>query len=266
MKDKLINLNVKHIVKKNLHHKRNTIITESFKFNNDDDIDIMVKNHAIIGFRLLNEGYTIDEIANYADQAAAAVQKVTGNDFNYGELLKSSMFSMVKEFIIKWLLEFIGFRNPDVLRVLSQGLADLSWKNLLLPWKNKAYCNTHLPGLLDTILEILSRDLGNKITSGLGFQGDYDKTEKLKMDASKNNRQAVLNRIKELEDSGNKNLEYYELKKNIPKVYKPLYSKNKYEWIDLPGIGIGNVVGELIRQSPTSEFLAKNICSVIHKD
>lgn len=209
-----ITLDIKDVVKHNLNQKRENILKEAISFENGLDNEI-IQEHIKKGIQLIYDGYSIDEIAIYLSNASQSLKEDTGNDFDFGGMFKDSMLSMAKEFGIKWLLDYIGF-NPTLSTIIAQGAADLSLRDLILPFKNKEYCDKHLPNLLDAILEVAVRQLANKYL-----------WEKL---------------------PGQKG------------------SKNRYEWIDLfTTVPAGNITGELIRKTKTSEGFAKIICPIIHK-
>lgn len=210
-----ITLDIKDIVKNNLNKKRESILKESISFDNVVNNDI-IQEHIEKSIQLIYEGYDINEITDYLTQAGQKLEKVTGSDFDYGQMFKESLVSMAKEFGIKWLLDYIGF-NPTLATVIAQGAADISLRDLLLPFKNKEFCNQHLPNLLDAILEVIVRHYGNKLIWG-----------------------------------------------KIPKPES--YDTSTYNWLDVfTSAPAGNIAGELIRQTQTSESLAKVICPIIHK-
>ena len=127
--------------------------------------------------------------------------------------------------------------------MLAQGLADVSIRDIILPWKNLQTCEKHMPNLLDAVLEVWVRNEGSKLFRK-GSTRERDAEELRKQRDSK---------IKRSVD------------KSEPK-YVAKLSSNKYDWSDIPEIGLGNIVGDLIRQSPTSEFLSKHLCKFMHNE
>jgi hypothetical protein len=148
---------------------------------------------------------------------------------------------MAKEFAIKFILEYIGF-GPSIATKLGRGLADISYKDLLIPFKNREYCISHLPNILDAILEVYIRDFLDK---------------KLRTKKTKAEDELELLKAKEVDDARKDD-------KSIKK-YTPRLSYNEYGWSDIPELGLGNIAGELIRKSPTSEAIANVLCKIIHK-
>jgi hypothetical protein len=230
-----INLSVKNIVSKNLIQKRNEILEESFAINETNTYNELIKKHAIVAVNLINEGYDINEITDYIDKASNSIQDLTNTKFDYGQAFKDSMYSMAKEFAIKFILEYIGF-SPSVSTKLGIALADLSYKDLLIPFKNREYCNKHLPNILDAILEVIIRDIMNK---------------KLRFKKTKMEDEIELEKAK--------------LAKKEGKKYTPMLSYDEYNWSDIPEIGLGNIVGDVIRKTPTSEAIANQLCKIIHE-
>lgn len=221
---KIINLDINSIVAKNLYNKRNQILYESLYFDNIDNdiIQEKVKN----AIHLINEGYSIDEISDIFSDV---------KDFDFKKMFTDSLISTAKEFGIKWLLDYIGF-NPTVSTYLAQGLADLPPRSIFLPWKNKQYCQKYLPGLLDSILEVIVRYFGQKM---------------LRLPVEKRSDEEEYKKEKEAKKEGLK--------------YEKKLSKNRYEWVDLLTVSAGNITGDLIRKSNTSEGIANSICPIIHK-
>ncbi len=253
-----INLNIKNVVYKNLVNKRNEILSESFVIDENIGYDEMIRKHAIIAVKLINEGYTINEIANYIDKANSSIQDLTNTDFDYGEVFKDSMKSMAKEFAIKFILEYFGF-NPTLSTYLAQGLSDLSFKDIILPFKDRQNCINHLPNVLDSILEVIVRQAGHKLTGAITGRNKEDAMQKKWANANKNNM------VKYKEDLKKYKRGEIETEPMEPKKFVPSFSKNSYDWSNVPEIGLGNIVGEIIRKTPTSEAIANVICKSIHK-
>lgn len=234
-KNNQINLNVKNIVKKKLVQKRNKILEESFTVNKNDTYNQIIRKHAIAAVNLINEGYSINEIEEYIDKASTSLQDLTNTKIDYGQAFKNSIWSMAKEFVIKFILEYIGF-SPSLATKASRFLKELSYEDLLIPFKNREYCNKHLPNILDGLLEVIARDFMDK---------------QLRFDKTKVKDEFELQKAKEAKEKGKK--------------YTPRLSYDEYNWSNIPEIALGNVVGEIIRRTPTSEAISNQLCKLIHK-
>lgn len=255
---KNIKLDIKDIVKNNLNNKRNELFETYFDEVDYYDTDKLIKTHVEKTIHLLNEGYELNELNPYIEKAGDAVKSMTNQNIDYGELFKGSMYSMAKEFAIKWLLDFFGFK-PSISTYVAQAMADLTIKDILYPFKNREYCQRHLPNLLDAILEILARKIGHSLFTRITGQSKIDKATSEKEKAYK----------KALKDYETDLLKYkkgeLENVPDKPTKYEPRYSKHSYEWGDVLQIGLGNVAGELIRKTQTSEGIANFICPKLHK-
>jgi hypothetical protein len=250
-----INLTIKNIVTKNLNEKREEILRESFRDLYYSENLENIQNHALVAINLINEGYSVNEITNYIDKASSTMGDLNSQ---YGDMFKDSMKSMAREFVIKWILEYIGF-GATTSTYLAQGFADLTYKDLLLPFKNKEYCIKHLPNVLDSILEVIVRQAGHKLTGAITGRNKEDAMQKKWADASEEKMKKYKEDLKKYK-RGEIDTEPVE-----PEEFKPKYSKGEYNWGDLLGIGIGNIAGEFIRKTETSEKIADVICKTVHK-
>lgn len=250
---KNIQLDIKNVVSKNLNMRRDEVLAEHFNNIQYSSTDELIRKHVEKTIELLNEGYELHELDGYIKKTDDMVKSLV-EDVDYGGMFKESMYSMAKEFAIKVILEFIGV-GKSTSTYLAQGLADLNYKDVLYPWKNKEYCVKHLPNLLDSIFEVLVRKFGHDMLSKVSGSGKIDKAKELQYDIAK----------KQYED----NLKKYrsgEIDVKPRKPYEPDYSKNSYnDWRDVLNLGIGNISGELIRKTQTSEAIANFICPKIHK-
>jgi len=266
-----INVTIKNVVSDKLYQKRNQILKESLSIKSDMDFDNLVMEHTQKTIRLINEGYTLQEIENQLNEQIAdkikeipnSVKNMFGDDFDYGSYISSSLMSMGKEFIIKWILDFIGF-GPSMSKFVAQAAADLTFKDLILPFKNKEYCMKHLPNVLDTMLEMLVRYGGAAAFGQLKGVKMKDKYELYK----EKSQEELIKKTKEDNErfyQGDTDAKFTP-KNERPKKYIPQLSKNSYEWGDLPGIFLGNLAGDFIRKTQTSETMANYICPIFHKD
>lgn len=235
-----ITVNIKNIVSENLTEVREKKLNESFDFSDVKTKEELISRYVETSIKLINEGYSIDDITSKLTDASKNIENKTNLDF--GDMFVNSLYSTGKEFAIKWLLDYLGF-NPTLSRMLAQGLADLTIRDILLPWKDMQNCQKHMPNLLDAVLEVLVRSLGSKI-----FKSSKDREkDNLELSAEKTS--------KELYKKG-----------ETDKKYKAQLSSNRYGWSDIPGVYLGNAVGDLIRQSPTSEFLSQHLCKFMHNE
>jgi hypothetical protein len=255
---KEIKLNIKEIVNENLNNKRNEILEKHFEDIDFYSTEKIINEHINKTIMLLNEGYDLNELDQYMGKANDAIKSVVGPNINYGDMFKDSMYSMAKEFAIKWILDFIGF-SPSMSTYLAQGMADLSYKDVLYPFKNKEYCIKYGPNLLDAILEVIVRKYGHKLYNKVTGTADIDNTEELRAkkykEALKDYEKDMMNYKKGLIDK----------EPEKPQKYIPSFSKHSYEWGDILQIGIGNLAGDFIRKTGTSEYIANAICPILHK-
>ncbi len=235
-----ITVNIKNIVSENLNEIREKKLNESYDFSDVKTKEELIHRYVETSIKLINEGFSLDDIKSKLSDANVTVKDKTNLDFS--DAFVSSLYSTGKEFAIKWLLDYIGF-NPTLSRMLAQGLADVSIRDIILPWKNLQTCEKHMPNLLDAVLEVWVRNEGSKILR-------YDKTKERDAEELRRQRDSKIKRS---------------VDKSEPK-YVAKLSSNKYDWSDIPEIGLGNVFGELIRQSPTSEFLSKHLCKFMHNE
>jgi hypothetical protein len=85
---------------------------------------------------------------------------------DWSGMLKDSLYSSAKEYVIKWVLDYVGLSSklPGLSTSLAQFFADYSPLDLLKPFKNAQYCDQYLPDMIDGVLELSVRYLGGKIT------------------------------------------------------------------------------------------------------
>lgn len=168
-----IKLEIKNIVKSNLQEKRNEKFYESFmKLKNIEDGNLLGEQFMQTSINLMREGYTIDDIENFLNEIENPIPGITdkvksaAGDVNWSGMFKESMYSSAKEYVIKWMLDYIGLSKsaPGLSTTLSQFFADVSPLDLIRPFKNEQYCNQYLPEVVDGILEVIVRYLGGKVT------------------------------------------------------------------------------------------------------
>ncbi len=168
-----IKLDIKNIVKSNLQEKRNERFYESFqKLNKLEDKSLLGEQFMQTSLNLMKEGYSIDDIENFLNEIenplSGITDKIKGSTekVDWSGMMKDSLYSSAKEYVIKWVLDYVGLssRLPGLSTTLSQFFADYSPLDLLKPFKNAQYCSQYLPDMIDGVLEVIVRYLGGKIT------------------------------------------------------------------------------------------------------
>ena len=168
-----IKLEIKNIVKSNLQEKRNERFYESFmKLHKIEDKSLLGEQFMQTSINLMKEGYTIDDIENFLNEIenplSGITDKITGatEKVDWSGMMKDSLYSSAKEYIIKWIFDYVGISKtaPGLSTTLSQALADLDIRNLFRPFKNEQYCIQYLPNVIDVILEGIVRYMGGKVT------------------------------------------------------------------------------------------------------
>lgn len=159
-----IKVNIKDIVRKNLISESNktNFLNESFEKIKDYKGHVLVEKYIETSISLLNEGFEFEEIENYLNEIDNPLNAL-GDKVDWGGMFKESLYSSAKEYIIKFILNYIGV-GPGISTTLSQFFADVTPMDLLRPFKNVEYCNTYLPKIMNGVLEVIVRYLGSKIT------------------------------------------------------------------------------------------------------
>jgi hypothetical protein len=158
-----IKLEIKNIVKSNLEEKRKEKFNSSFqKLREIKDKSLLGEQFMQTSLNLMREGYEIEDIESYLNEVDNPLDGLK-DKVDWSGMFKDSLYSTAKEYIIKWLLDYIGF-GPNISTTLAQFFADYSPLDLLKPFKNEQYCNQYLPDMIDGILEVTVRYLGGKVT------------------------------------------------------------------------------------------------------
>jgi hypothetical protein len=158
-----ITVDIKNVVKRNLTEKRKSYITESYnRLSSIEDKEQRVLQTLIVSAKLLDEGYTQEEVNQYLNEfdIKGGINDIISGASNY---FKGAVWSEAKEYLIKWLCDAFGF-NPTFSTILAQGLADLDPRDLIRPFKDMPTCVTSSPHVMDSILEVVVRQLGGKMT------------------------------------------------------------------------------------------------------
>jgi hypothetical protein len=163
---KTIKLDIKNIVKSNLQEKRNERFYESFqKLKNIEDKNMLGEQFMQTSLNLMKEGYDIDDIEMFLNEIENPLAGMT-DKVDWSGMLKDSLYSSAREYIIKWILDYVGLSSklPGLSTSLAQFFADRTPLELLKPFKNEQYCIQSLPGIIDGLLEVSVRYLGGKVT------------------------------------------------------------------------------------------------------
>jgi len=80
------------------------------------------------------------------------------SNYDFGSNLLSSGGSQLKEYAINILLTFIfGGKNQGLISTISVVFADYDIRDILKPFKDEPNCMSHMPKMVDSVLEALSR-------------------------------------------------------------------------------------------------------------
>jgi thiamine biosynthesis lipoprotein ApbE len=123
------------------------------ELNDIRDKEYFLERYFFITSNLLNEGYSIEEV----ESAIQGVENPLSNVDIGGNLL-SAGGSQIKEYVINVLLTYVfGGKNQGIITTISVVFADYDVRDILLPFKDMSNCSTHMPKMIDSVLEALSR-------------------------------------------------------------------------------------------------------------
>jgi hypothetical protein len=123
------------------------------ELNDIRDKEYFLERYFFITSNLLNEGYSIEEV----ESAIQGVENPLSNVDISGNLL-SAGGSQIKEYVINVLLTYVfGGKNQGIITTISVVFADYDVRDILLPFKDMSNCSTHMPKMIDSVLEALSR-------------------------------------------------------------------------------------------------------------
>lgn len=123
------------------------------ELNDIRDKEYFLERYFFITSNLLNEGYSIEEV----ESAIQGVENPLSNVDIGGNLL-SAGGSQIKEYVINVLLTYVfGGKNQGIITTISVVFADYDVRDILLPFKDMSNCTTHMPKMIDSVLEALSR-------------------------------------------------------------------------------------------------------------
>lgn len=165
-----IKLDIKNLVNKNLQKTRKEKLIESFNdVNQLNEVDDFLNYFLHTTSKLLNEGYSEKEIEEYLfeddgifDRFTKGVQSKLGGETDWGGMLKDSLASTAKEYVVKWMLDYLGLKG-DYATMFAQFVGSLELKTLLLPFKGKEFCDENMPTLTAAFFEVIFRNIGGKI-------------------------------------------------------------------------------------------------------
>jgi hypothetical protein len=123
------------------------------ELNDIRDKEYFLERYFFITSNLLNEGYSIEEV----ESAIQGVENPLSN-VDIGSNLLSAGGSQIKEYVINVLLTYVfGGKNQGIITTISVVFADYDIRDILLPFKDMSNCSTHMPKMIDSVLEALSR-------------------------------------------------------------------------------------------------------------
>ena len=147
-------MELRKYIKETLLEERERKLYSSYDELNDiRDKEYFLERYFSITATLLNEGYSIEEV----ESAMSEVENPVSN-YDFGSNLLSSGGSQLKEYAINILLTFIfGGKNQGLISTISVVFADYDIRDILKPFKDEPNCMSHMPKMVDSVLEALSR-------------------------------------------------------------------------------------------------------------
>lgn len=160
-------MELKNKIKETLLEERKRKLKESFSILEDiRDNDFLAVNYVSITTRLLDEGYSPNEIIEHLNEVDLNIP-TSGEDLknmNWGDLMSDTMISGLKEYAIQYVLSNVFGANKGLSVTAAQIFADYSPLDLLKPFKNAEMCNSYMPKLVNSLLEALIRYLASEAT------------------------------------------------------------------------------------------------------
>ena len=147
-------MELKNYIKKTLLEERERKLYSSFDELNDiRDKEYFLERYFIITSNLLNEGYSFEEVESAMNEIENPLSNV-----DIGSNIMSAGGSQLKEYAINILLTFVfGGKNQGMISTISVVFADYDIRDILKPFKDEPNCMSHMPKMVDSILEALSR-------------------------------------------------------------------------------------------------------------
>jgi hypothetical protein len=147
-------MELKNYIKETLLEERERKLYSSFDELNDiRDKEYFLERYFIITSNLLNEGYSFEEVESAMNEIENPLSNV-----DIGSNIMSAGGSQLKEYAINILLTFVfGGKNQGMISTISVVFADYDIRDILKPFKDEPNCMSHMPKMVDSILEALSR-------------------------------------------------------------------------------------------------------------
>lgn len=143
----------KYINETLLEERQRKLHSSYDELNDIRDKEYFLERYFFITSNLLNEGYSIEEV----ESAIQGVENPLSN-VDIGSNLLSAGGSQIKEYVINVLLTYVfGGKNQGIITTISVVFADYDIRDILLPFKDMSNCSTHMPKMIDSVLEALSR-------------------------------------------------------------------------------------------------------------
>jgi hypothetical protein len=168
-------MDLKTKIKETLLEERKRKLEESFSALQDiRDTDFLAVNYISITTRLLDEGYSPNEIISHLNEVDLNIP-TSGEDLkklDWKGIMGDTMISGLKEYAIQYVLSNVFGANKGLSITAAQIFADYNPLDLLKPFKNAEMCNSYMPKLVNSLLEALIRYLASEATGT--DRGNYD--------------------------------------------------------------------------------------------
>jgi hypothetical protein len=147
-------MELKKQIKETLLEERKRKLNESFiELDDIRDDRYLVEKYFLICSKLLNEGYTINEIESLG------VKEKMGS-IDWSSAMKEGAISAAKEYAINFILNSVFGASPKFSAIASRILADLNPLDIIRVFKDESTCNQSFPKISDALLEAIVRYLG----------------------------------------------------------------------------------------------------------
>ena len=141
-------------IKETLLEERKRKLFESFDELNDiRNEEYLVERYFQISSKLLNEGYTVNEIES------TNVKEKLGS-IDWSSAMKEGAISAAKEYAINFILRGVFGASPGFSAIASRILADLNPLDVIKVFKDESNCNQFFPKISDALLEAVVRHIG----------------------------------------------------------------------------------------------------------
>lgn len=162
-----MNNDINKLIREELIKKRKNNLVESLSPLNDiDDRNFFFHSYIQTSAKLLDEGYSIEEIEQIAEniftdklaQGAGTVAKDIYGSTNILDALFGGGLGMVKEQIIRWVLVNLGV-GKGLANFLAAALEQTDPRELLRIFKSPEMCSSGMPKISDGLMAGLVRYL-----------------------------------------------------------------------------------------------------------